>query len=215
MNKGRNILIILCCLLVLGLLTFLGRTKANNYSDVVDDVRYVMKGSQDNVKKYEFYFKDDKVMTGQLIHTADNLCLKIFIRGEFDEDLQEYYTEPYEYTYFIKGTNKDNAVIEWQYTEDIDESLKTNQPFAVFSQDVMKSMVYGQEPYISIPQAFIVAILAAFAGLIIGKAEELWHILYKKAEDQYPAWEDMSGIKRVGIGIFIFDAILLIVFVVL
>lgn len=215
MNKGRNILIILCCLLVLGLLTFLGRTKANNYSDVVDGVRYIMKGSQDNITNYEFYFKDDKVMVGKLVHTAENLCLQIFVRGEFDEDLQEYYTEPYEYTYFIKGTNKDNAVIEWKYTDDIEEERKTNKPFGVFSQDVMKSMVFGQEPYISLPQAFIVAILAAGAGLIIGKAEELWHIIYKKAEDQYPAWDDMKGIKRVGVGIFIFDAVLLIMFVIL
>ena len=61
MNKGRNIMILMCCLLLLGLLTFLARTKANNYSAVVDDVRYIMKGAEDNVKNYEFYFKDRRI----------------------------------------------------------------------------------------------------------------------------------------------------------
>ena len=74
-------------------------------------------------------------------------------------------------------------------------------------------MVFGQEPFITISQAVIVAFFAACAGLIIGKAEELWHILYRKDENEYPKWEDMNGIKRVGIGIFIFDAILLVIFI--
>ena len=213
MNKGRNIMIILCCLLLLGLLTFLSRTKSNNYSDVVDGVRYIMKGAENNVKNYEFYFKDDKVMTGSLIHTAEYSEFKIYIRGEFDKEIQDFYTEPYEYTYKIYGTEKDNTYIEWEYTEGIDEKLKVNKPYAVFSEDVFKTMVFGQEPFISISQALVVAIFAVGAGLIIGKAEELWHIIYRKNEDDYPAWDDMNGIKRVGIGIFIFDAILLVIFI--
>lgn len=213
MNKGRNIMIILCCLLLLGLLTFLSRTKSNNYSDVVDGVRYIMKGAENNVKNYEFYFKDDKVMTGSLIHNAEYSELKIYIRGEYDKTLNDYYTEPYEYTYKIYGTEKDNTYIEWEYTEDIDEALKLNKPYEVFSEEVFKTMVFGQEPFISISQALVVAIFAAGAGLIIGKAEELWHIIYRKNEDDYPAWDDMNGIKRVGIGIFIFDAILLVIFI--
>lgn len=213
MNKGRNIMIILCCLLLLGLLTFLSRTKSNNYSDVVDGVRYIMKGAENNVKNYEFYFKDDKVMTGSLIHNAEYSELKIYIRGDYDKTLNDYYTEPYEYTYKIYGTEKDNTYIEWEYTEDIDEALKLNKPYEVFSEEVFKTMVFGQEPFISISQALVVAIFAAGAGLIIGKAEELWHIIYRKNEDDYPAWDDMNGIKRVGIGIFIFDAILLVIFI--
>ena len=213
MNKGRNIMIILCCLLLLGLLTFLSRTKSNNYSDVVDGVRYIMKGAENNVKNYEFYFKDDKVMIGSLIHNAEYSELKIYIRGDYDKTLNDYYTEPYEYTYKIYGTEKDNTYIEWEYTEDIDEALKLNKPYEVFSEEVFKTMVFGQEPFISISQALVVAIFAAGAGLIIGKAEELWHIIYRKNEDDYPAWDDMNGIKRVGIGIFIFDAILLVIFI--
>lgn len=213
MNKGRNIMIILCCLLLLGLLTFLSRTKSNNYSDVVDGVRYIMKGAENNVKNYEFYFKDDKVMTGSLIHNAEYSELKIYIRGDYDKTLNDYYTEPYEYTYKIYGTEKDNTYIEWEYTEDIDEALKLNKPYEVFSEEVFKTMVFGQEPFISISQALVVAIFAVGAGLIIGKAEELWHIIYRKNEDDYPAWDDMNGIKRVGIGIFIFDAILLVIFI--
>ena len=206
-------MIILCCLLLLGLLTFLSRTKSNNYSDVVDGVRYIMKGAENNVKNYEFYFKDDKVMTGSLIHNAEYSELKIYIRGDYDKTLNDYYTEPYEYTYKIYGTEKDNTYIEWEYTEDIDEALKLNKPYEVFSEEVFKTMVFGQEPFISISQALVVAIFAAGAGLIIGKAEELWHIIYRKNEDDYPAWDDMNGIKRVGIGIFIFDAILLVIFI--
>ena len=90
MNTGRNIMIILCCLLLLGLLTFLSRTKSNNYSDVVDGVRYIMKGAENNVKNYEFYFKDDKVMTGSLIHTAEYSELKIYIIPQYTIQ-QAYY----------------------------------------------------------------------------------------------------------------------------
>lgn len=215
MNKGRNILIILCCLLVLGLLTFLARTKSNNYSAVVDDVRYIMKGAEDNVKNYEFYFVDDKVMTGTLTQTPEYSELRIYIRGEFDETIKDYDKEPYEYTYKIYGTNKNNAYVKWEYAEDISEELKANKPYALFSENLFKTMKFGQEPFITIPQAGTVAVLAIIAGLIIGKAEELWHIIYKKDVDEDPKWEDMNGIKRVGIGIFIFDAILLICFVVM
>lgn len=213
MNKGRNILIVLCCLLVLGLLTFLARTKSNNYSAVVDDVRYIMKGAEDNVKNYEFYFVDDKVMTGTLTQTPEYSELRIYIRGEFDETIKDYDKEPYEYTYKIYGTNKNNAYVKWEYAEDISEELKANKPYALFSENLFKTMKFGQEPFITIPQAGTVAVLAIIAGLIIGKAEELWHFIYKKDVDEDPKWEDMNGIKRVGIGIFIFDAILLICFV--
>ena len=215
MNKGRNILIILCCLLMLGLLTFLARTKSNNYSAVVNEVRYIMKGAEDNVKNYEFYFVDDKVMTGKLTQTPEYSELKIYIRGEFDENLNDYMTSPYEYTYKIYGTNKSNAYVKWEYSEDIPEELKTNNPYGVFSEDLFKTMKFGQEPFITIPQAGIIAVFAVVAGLIIGKAEELWHIIYKKDPNEDPKWEDTNGIKRVGIGIFIFDAILLICFVVI
>ena len=79
MNKGRNIMILMCCLLLLGLLTFLARTKANNYSAVVDDVRYIMKGAEDNVKNYEFYFKDDKVNYASFALTRPTSQISVLI----------------------------------------------------------------------------------------------------------------------------------------
>lgn len=64
MNKGRNFMILMACLLLLGLLTFLTRTKMENRSDVVDNVRYILKSSANNVKNYEFYFTDDSYHNG-------------------------------------------------------------------------------------------------------------------------------------------------------
>ena len=74
-------------------------------------------------------------------------------------------------------------------------------------------MIYGTDSIITIWQAIAVAIIAVTGGVIIGKAEELWHILYKKPEEENPVWEDMNGIKRTGIGILIFDGVLLLVFI--
>ena len=74
-------------------------------------------------------------------------------------------------------------------------------------------MIYGVDSYLSLWQALIVAVLAVMGGIVIGKAEELWHIIYKKPDEDNPVWEDMNGIKRTGIGILIFDAVLLIVFI--
>ena len=213
MNKGRNIMILMCCLLLLGCLTFLTRTKSQNYSEVVDDVRYILKSSTDSVKNYEFYFKDEIVMTGVMETTEEGTIINIYIRESYDETLQDYLTEPYAYYYTVSGTEKDNAVVEWGYIEDIEDSQKLNKPYERFTPEVFKSMIYGTEPYIAIWQALTVAVLALAGGAVILKAEELWHILYKKSEDEYPAWEDMNGIKRVGIGILIFNALLLILFI--
>ena len=213
MNKGRNFLILMCCLLVLGMLTFLTRTKMANRSDVVDNVRYIMKSSSDNIRNYEFYFTDDLVMTGTLTEQEDTYELRIYIREAYDETLQDYLTEPYAYYYVIRGSQKQNASVECHYTEEIGEDQKTDQPYARFTEAVILAMLFGADSYISLWQALLVAILAIMGGGIIGKAEELWHIVYRKPEDVNPVWEDMTAIKRTGIGILIFDAILLIVFI--
>ena len=41
MNKGRNVAILMGCLLVLSLLTLLTRTFGDNRTGVIDNVRYV------------------------------------------------------------------------------------------------------------------------------------------------------------------------------
>ncbi len=219
MNKGRNIMLILCCLLVIGCLTFFARTKASNASAVVDDVRYVLKSSENDVKNYEFYFTDDVVMTGTLHSDKEASTLYLYIRGEYDETLADYYTDSYEYYYVIKGDSRDNATVEW-FVDENAESLENatvypDSPYERFTENVFVSMLFGTEAYISISQAFIVGLLAFLGGIIILKAEELWHIIYRKKEDDTPAWKDMNGIKRVGIGILIFAAVLLIVFIVI
>ena len=213
MNKGRNFMILMACLLLLGLLTFLTRTKMENRSDVVDNVRYILKSSANNVKNYEFYFTDDVIITGTLENTGEGYNLYLYIRESYDETLQDYLTEPYAYYYTIRGTQKQNATVEWHYTEDLDESQKTDQPYERFTERVFSSMIYGVDSYLSLWQALIVAVLAVMGGIVIGKAEELWHIIYKKPDEDNPVWEDMNGIKRTGIGILIFDAVLLIVFI--
>lgn len=206
-------MILLCCLLLLGMLTFLTRTKMQNYSGVVDNVRYILKSSSDNAKNYEFYFTDAIVMTGTLEHTPEYNILHIYIREAYDETLQDYLTEPYAYYYIIRGTNKQNTSVEWQYTEDLEDAQKTGTPYERFTERVFISMIYGADSFISLWQALTVAVVAVTGGVVILKAEELWHILYKKPEDENPAWEDLNGIKRTGIGILIFGAVLLIVFV--
>lgn len=215
MNKGRNFMILMACLLLLGCLTFLTRTRAQNYSAVVDDVRYILKSSKDNVKNYEFYFKDEIVMTGVVTSSSEGIKVNVYVRESYDEILKDYITRPYEYYYILEGTNKDNTVVKWGYIDDVEEDSKKDNPYERLSPDVFKSMIYGAEPFISIWQALTVAAFALCGGLIIGKAEELWHIIYKKPEDDYPAWEDMGGIKKVGIGVLIFDAVLLIIFVII
>ena len=195
MNKGRNFFILMSCLLLLGLLTFLTRTKLENRSGVVDNVRYILKSSVNNVKNYEFYFTDDMVMTGTL------------------ENADGSYTQPYAYYYTVSGSQKSNAAVEWHYEEDAEEAQKTGEPYERFTERVFISMIYGTDSIITIWQAIAVAIIAVTGGVIIGKAEELWHILYKKPEEENPVWEDMNGIKRTGIGILIFDGVLLLVFI--
>ena len=213
MNKGRNFFILMSCLLLLGLLTFLTRTKLENRSGVVDNVRYILKSSVTTVKNYEFYFTDDMVMTGTLENADGSYTLHLYVREAYDETLQDYLTQPYAYYYTVSGSQKSNAAVEWHYEEDAEEAQKTGEPYERFTERVFISMIYGTDSIITIWQAIAVAIIAVTGGVIIGKAEELWHILYKKPEEENPVWEDMNGIKRTGIGILIFDGVLLLVFI--
>ena len=213
MNKGRNFFILMACLLVLGMLTFLTRTKMENRSGVVDNVRYILRSADNNVKNYDFYFTDELFMKGTLTKEDAGLTLYVSKVDSFDETIEDYLTTPYAYYYTIRGTDRENAEVDWHYTEDITESEKTNAPYERFTERVFISMIFGTEPYITLWQAAVVAALAIGGGLIIGKAEELWHILNKKPEEEDPKWEDMNGIKRAGIAVLIADAVLLAVFI--
>lgn len=214
MNKGRNIMLILCCLLVIGCLTFFARTKTRNSSEVVDNVRYVLKSAENDTKNYEFYFTDYVVMTGTVQMEKDKATIYLYVRGEYIEDLKEYETDEYDYYYVVTGTERDNADVAWYLDENSEISDKSAaKPYERFSEQVFVSMLFGTEPYISIPQAFIIGLLVLAGGAVILMAEELWHIIYRKPDYDTPAWHDMDGIKRVGVGILIFAAILLIVFI--
>ena len=67
MNKGRNIAILLLCLVSLSLLTFLTTLNRSNNSGVVDDVRYYLASTMEETKEYEFYFIKDDMMKGKLL----------------------------------------------------------------------------------------------------------------------------------------------------
>lgn len=215
MNKGRNFFILMACLLVLGMLTFLTQTRTRNSSGVVDNVRYILKSSINHVKNYEFYFTDDTVMIGTLEKNENHYRLTVYIRDTYDETIQEYLTQPYAYYYVISGSDKKGASVEWHYREDLPAEEQENAPYERFTEQVFLSMIYGKDSYINIWQAILVALFAVLGGTIIAKAEELWHILYRKREEEDPVWEDMNGIKRGGVAVLILDAVLLIVFVVL
>lgn len=216
MNKGRNFLILMSCLLLLSVLTFLTRTKMSNNTAVIDNVRYILKSAEDNTKNYEFYFVDETVMTGTLKTTPEEYVLTLYVRGDYFkyDGGGEYETEPYAYYYTVTGTDKQNASVKWHYNEDADGSSNMEtEPYGRFTENVFKSMVFGTDPFINIWQALTVGIIAVSGGTVIVKAEEIWHIIYRRPDDDTPAWEDMSGIKRTGIGILIFDAVLLILFI--
>lgn len=213
MNKGRNFMILMACLLTLSLLTFLTRTKMENTSGVVDQVRYILKSTTNNVTNYEFYFTDKMVMTGILEKDSGKYELSIYIRGEYDKTIKDYLSTTYAYHYTIEGTERSNASVSWSYDEDADENEKTNSPYERITPNVMIAMIFGETSYISLWQAILVAVIAAAGGLIIAKAEELWHIINHRPDNEDPKWDDMTNIKRTGTGILIFDAVLLLVFI--
>ena len=76
-------------------------------------------------------------------------------------------------------------------------------------------MIFGRKPPLSIPQALLVAAIAAGGALIIFYAEELWHFCERKGEDEIPEWHDMDKYKRVGGAIIAAAVVLLIVFIII
>lgn len=224
MNKGRNLALLMAALLTLSLLTFLTRARNKNYSAVVDNVRYIRESSDDTGAAYEFYFVEKTVMEGTLaISETGDRKLTIRIRvpiekeedEEEDEDALNYYTVPYGYSYIISGTSLKDAKVSWEYAEGFDETNVTEKPFERFTKKVFKTMVFGSTPLVTVPQAIMVAAIGVGGALIIGYAEELWHFVKKKGEDEDPKWEELTVYKRIGGGIIGFAAALLILFVII
>lgn len=214
MNKGRNLIVLMCCLLVLSLLTFLAKSRNTNKNAVVDDVRYVKVASNDNVTKYEFYFVEDFVMVG-IMSTLEDGSKKINIshRGDYIEETDEYeILDDYEYYYTVSGTKKDNAVVNHYLHEEYQDSTK--DPHEYFTDEFFLTMVYGKDPFISFWQAVIVAAIAAVGGIIIGKSEELC-VHFRKDKKEYPTWEEIGLYKKLGGAVLIIAAIVLIVFVII
>ncbi|MBR3838634.1 MAG: hypothetical protein IKJ75_02770 [Clostridia bacterium] len=213
MNKGRNLAILMCCLLVLSLLTLLSKTRGSNMSGVVDDVRYIKQSAEGDVEKYEFYFIEDIVMVADVKTSVEGVRVDISYRGEYLEEMEEYeILGKYDYYYVIEGTGKDNAVVTPILNEGYEDSAK--DPHEYFTDKFFLTMIYGKDPFITIYQAVIVAVIAAVGGLIIGKAEELC-VFFKREKDYCPKWEELTVYKKIGGGILAFAGVILVVFVII
>ena len=227
MNKGRNIAILMACLLVLSLLTLLTRSFGGNDTAVVDNVRYVRDSDAlSTVTLYEFYFVGTEVMEGDLEQLDDGryrftLRYRIPIERSEDEididqndELPDYTLEPYGYTYYLTGDSEKTAEVTWEYAEGFGPEFG-EQPWERFSPKVFKTMIFGRKPPLSIPQALLVAAIAAGGALIIFYAEELWHFFGRKGEDEIPEWHDMDKYKRIGGIVIAVAVLLLIVFIII
>lgn len=212
MNKGRNIAILLACLLSISLLAFLTRQVDDKRTAVVDKVRYIQESTEEGIVQYSFYFVGDRVMEGHLDQKDDGTRI-ITIFERIPPDDEEYELKPYGYTYFITGSELENGQVSWKYAEGFDDTFE-EQPFERFSKNVFLTMIFGGGPLVTMPQAGIVAILAACGALIIFYAEELWHIIGRKRPEEDPKWEELTIYKRVGGGIMIGAAVLLVIFVI-
>lgn len=219
--------ILLGCLLVLSLLTLLTRTFGDNHTGVVDYVRYVRDSDPESSSVlYEFYFVGTEVMEGTLTQLDDGryeMTVRLRIPIERDEseididqndEVPDYTLEPYAYTYYIKGENKKEAEVSWEYAEGFDGSFP-EKPFERFSENLFLTMIFGKKPIINVAQAIIVASVAAGGALIIFFAEELWHFFKRKGEDEIPEWHDMDIYKRIGGIIIGLAVVLLIVFIII
>ena len=211
MNKGRNLAILMACLLSLSLLAFLTRQIDAKRTAVVDRVRYIQEITEDGVVQYSFYFVGDRVMEGHLKQEDDGTRV-LTIYERIPPKGEKYELESYGYVYSISGNSLKDGKVTWAYAEGFDESFE-EAPYERFSKNVFLTMMFGSAPLVSIPQAAIVAVIAAIGALIIFYAEELWHIVGRKRPEEDPKWEEMTIYKRVGGGIMIGAAVFLLIFV--
>ncbi len=288
MNKGRNIFLILMCLLCISVLTFLSVFQRGNRSGVVDDVRYVLE-NEDTVSFYEFTDEETKKNTEATVSEDDKFYYVSVDGYEYsykmnktDEEIvslkngkevnstlayETYSKELFERILSYKETSGavDGVIFEFKYKDTVKAykfyfkekgnvvsasvsednenwiidvsgykysytvekstgkvnafigSALTDSPeaFEIYSRDFFKQMMLGREKVLAIWQAVIVAVLVFAGGAVILYAEELWHLVYRKGEDEIPQWKDMNGIKYAGGGIIAAGVILLIVFIII
>ena len=197
MNRGRNIAVILLCLVSFSLLAFLTGLNRNSTSGVVDNVRYYLTDSHDDVRSYDLYFIERDKMSCVVSKMSDSLYL-VLIDG-------------YPYSYSLSG----NAAAGAEITERAETSNPASDPYGLFRKEFLLSMVYGSKPVLSVTQAIIVAAVAALGGVVLWKQEELWGFFNKDKEKEYPEISDLKKFKLLG-GIMIAAAvILLLVFVII
>lgn len=196
MNKGRNIAILLGCMLCVSILTFLVRMNMGNRQGVVDDVRYVRGDTKDDIIDYTFYFVD-----------RDEIKLTLEYLGNEEWSVL---MEDYEYNYRIKGTDRKNAEVIPQPKYDVLET----EPFEVISERVFLYMIFGKPPILTVPEAVLIFFLVVSGGFVIIKAEELWYIAGRRGKEEIPKWEDLSVFKYVGGSICGLAVLLLIIFII-
>lgn len=178
MNKGRNILILLGCLLCVSLLSFLTLFQRSNNSGVVDRVRYVLESDEEESgRSYSFYFvKGDSV---QATAAEDSESWTVTVTGC-----------PYVYTV----EKSSGTVRAWRDGQESGE-----EAFSLYTEDFFRTMLLGKDRLLFFWQAAIVAVVVFAGGAIILYAEELWHILKRTPESvAIPQWSDMKGIKIAG-----------------
>jgi len=191
MNKGRNILLLLTCLLCVSILAFFTLFQRENTSGVVDNVRYVLDSQENGEKHYGFYFVEGESVKATA--TEDGDMMNITIDG-------------YEYTYRVnKNTGQSICLKDGQL-------VRGDEGFSLYTRDFFKTMAVGRERLLELWQAVVIAVLCFTGGAIILYAEELWHIVYKKDKNEIPEWKDMNVIKYVGAGIIAAGVVLFIIF---
>ena len=192
MNKGRNILLIMICMLMVSVLSFFTLFERSNKSGVVDNVRYIVESDSDDIKVLTLYFVEPG-KTAQCTVSSD------------DEGA----------TFFIDDTDYTYRYEEGSVRAYLDGEEAGDEAFSVYSRNLFKTIAKGKDRYLKFYQAGIVALVCAAGGAIILYAEELWHIIYKKGEDEIPEWKDMNGIKIAGGATIGAGAVLLVVFLII
>jgi len=242
MNKGRNIAIVLACLLCLSLLTALVVLSGSGRNGVVDGVRYMKVASSEVDTKYSFYHRleDKEKLISQSNHftfrkDANEIIRSIVSEGSITKDGDNYfiYITDYKFSYELTGSDRDDATIIAYNNESSSElsskdssdlssesstelssetSTDVNSAFDIYSKELFITMVFGKRPLLTVSQAIIIASIIIMGGLLIGYAEELWHIVYKKHSDEDPKWEELNIFKNTGKALFVLAAIILMVF---
>lgn len=185
MNKGKNIVILLACLLCLSLYTFLLFSNAQKRAGFVDDVSYSLQGTKDGIKT--FMLQNDPKNTVTVERSSPN---------EWDVSFENE-------SYTVKG-NRNNMI-----TTPYDEKNQN------VSKSLLSELVFGSPPIINLTQAVITIVIGLIGVSSISKAEELWYIVYKKDKSLYPKMDEIFIFKAVGGIIVGIAVVLLVVFIII